>query len=104
LPQYFFDTSALVKRYHEEEGTPRVRDIFTEADSAIRVSTLGTVEIFSAFAIKVRSGQLTREAAQILSDGVLADVVSGRIVPYAVRMGTLPTRSAWFGASPSTTA
>ena len=27
---YFFDTSALVKRYHEEKGTKFVDDLFNE--------------------------------------------------------------------------
>ena len=27
MPRYFFDTSALVKNYHSEAGTPDVRRI-----------------------------------------------------------------------------
>lgn len=84
LAHYFFDTSALVKRYHKEDGTEQVRDLFAPAKNRVRISTLGAVEIHSAFAIKVRSGQLTREAAQVLTDGVLADLASGRIKPYSV--------------------
>ncbi len=84
LAQYFFDTSALVTRYHKEDGTEQVRDLFASAENLIRISTLGAVEIYSALAIKVRSGQLTREAAQVLTDGVLADLVLGRIKPYSV--------------------
>lgn len=42
------------------------------------------MEIYSALAIKVGSGQLTREAAQVLTDGVLSDLASGRIKPYSV--------------------
>jgi uncharacterized protein len=84
VAQYFFDTSALVKRYHKEDGTDQVTDVFAPADNLIRISTLGAVEIHSALAIKVRSGQLTRAAARILTDGVLADLASGRIKPYSV--------------------
>lgn len=84
LAQYFFDTSALVKRYHKEDGTEQVRDLFAPTENLIRISTLGVVEIHSALAIKVRSGQLTRGAAQILTDGVLADLASGRVKPYSV--------------------
>jgi predicted nucleic acid-binding protein len=84
VAQYFFDTSALVKRYHGEDGTEQVSDIFAPAESVVRISTLGVVEIHSALAIKVRSGQLTRAAAQILTDGVLADIASGRIKPHSV--------------------
>jgi len=84
VAQYFFDTSALVKRYHKEEGTEQVRNIFAPTENLVRISTLGAVEIHSAFAVKVRAGQLTREAAQVLTDGVLADLVSGRVKPYSV--------------------
>ena len=84
VAQYFFDTSALVKRYHKEDGTEQVSDIFALAENLVRISALGIVEIHSALAIKVRSGQLTRAAAQVLTDGVLADLASGRIKPYSV--------------------
>ena len=84
VAQYFFDTSALVKRYHNEDGTEQVRAIFAPTENLVRISTFGAVEIHSAFAIKVRSGQLTREAAQVLTDGVLADFASGRIKTYSV--------------------
>ncbi len=84
MAQYFFDTSALVKRYHREDGTEQVRNLFAPTENLIRISSLGAVEIHSALAIKVRSGQLTPEAAQVLTDGVLADFASGRIKPYSV--------------------
>jgi len=31
MAAYFFDTSALVKRYHPEAGTPIVDHVFSEA-------------------------------------------------------------------------
>lgn len=84
MAQYFFDTSALVKRYHVEDGTEQVRGIFGPAENAVRISTLGALEVHSAFAIKVRSAHLTRAAAQVLTDGFLADLASGRIKPYSL--------------------
>jgi hypothetical protein len=53
VAQYFFDTSALVKRYHKEDGTKQVTDIFGLTENLIRISTPGAVEIHSALAIKV---------------------------------------------------
>lgn len=84
MHQYFFDTSALVKRYHAEPGSARVREVFSEPTNTIRVSALGVVETLSAFAIKVRSGQISRIAAQVPTNALHADLVSGRIVPYQV--------------------
>jgi uncharacterized protein len=53
-----FDTSALVKRYHPEAGTPIVDQILSEAGADIIISRLVLVEIVSAFALKVRSGTI----------------------------------------------
>ncbi len=33
MPRYFFDTSALVKSYHAEDGTAEVRGILTDVGS-----------------------------------------------------------------------
>ena len=62
MAAYFLDTSALVKRYHPEAGTPVVDQLFAEADAQVTISRLGLVEIVSALALKVRSG--TINAAQ----------------------------------------
>ena len=56
MPRYFFDTSALVKNYHAEAGTPDVRRILGEAGSEFFISRLATVEMLSGFAGKVRTG------------------------------------------------
>jgi hypothetical protein len=32
---YFFDSSALVKRYHTEEGTEEVERIFADTDTIV---------------------------------------------------------------------
>lgn len=86
VAQYFFDTSALVKVYHEEAGTEGAKKIFESPDCVVRISSLGSVEIHSALAVKVRSGQLSREAAEALTLRVLADLSSGRIQPHTVTL------------------
>jgi len=47
---YFFDTSALVKRYHREPGTEVVDDAFDDLGTDCVISDLGIVEFYSAFA------------------------------------------------------
>ena len=84
VAQYFFDTSALVKPYHKEDGTEKVRDIFALAENLTRISTWAYWKSIRHSLIKVRSGQLARIAAQILTEGALADLASGRIKPYSV--------------------
>jgi hypothetical protein len=59
MAAYFIDTSALVKRYHPETGTPTIDRVFAEPGADIVISRVALVEIVSAFALKVRSGAIT---------------------------------------------
>lgn len=49
MAPYFFDTSALVKRYHDEPGTQRVDELLDAPESEILISSLTVVESVSAF-------------------------------------------------------
>jgi predicted nucleic acid-binding protein len=61
---YFFDTSALIKLYHQEEGTEQVEKIFDRKTSSIIVSELATIEIYSSLARKLRTQEITKEAKE----------------------------------------
>ncbi len=52
---HFLDSSALVKLYHAESGTPAIERIVNSPDSVARISRLSIAELTSAFAIKVRT-------------------------------------------------
>jgi predicted nucleic acid-binding protein len=56
---YFFDTSALVKRYHEELGTERIDAIIENSDTEIIVSSLLIVETASAFRRKYNRNEIS---------------------------------------------
>ena len=58
MPHYFFDTSALVKHYHTELGSPKVDQILGEAGSASSIARLTLTEVPSVFAKKVRTGEI----------------------------------------------
>lgn len=45
---YFFDTSALVKRYHLEPSSERVNAILDDQDNLLIISELALVELASA--------------------------------------------------------
>ena len=45
MPAYFFDSSALVKFYVDESGTPWVRSFTDSEANIIYVASLGRVEI-----------------------------------------------------------
>jgi len=59
---YFFDTSALVKRYHRESGSDRINAIFDDQDNVLIISELAIVEMASALQRKRNRGEITLHA------------------------------------------
>ncbi|OQX23240.1 MAG: hypothetical protein BWK80_27045 [Desulfobacteraceae bacterium IS3] len=55
---YFLDTNALVKRYHQEDGTDMIDRLFSESDAGFVISDIGIIEFYSAIALKVRTGEI----------------------------------------------
>ena len=85
---YFFDTSALVKRYHMESGSERVNAIFGDQDNILIISELAIVELASALQRKQNRGEVTFQtmndalaqfANEVLSDLLVAGFRSGFI-------------------------
>ncbi|MEX2142587.1 MAG: type II toxin-antitoxin system VapC family toxin [Pirellulales bacterium] len=66
MPDYFYDTSALVKRYHTELGTAEVDLLFADPTATHSTSRLGAVELLSAFSIKARMGTITAASTQAM--------------------------------------
>jgi predicted nucleic acid-binding protein len=60
----FLDTSALMKRYVDEQGREEVRLLCDDAETELGASRLAQVELHSALARKVRLGELTARAAE----------------------------------------
>ena len=58
---YFFDTSALVKRYHREVGTDIVDAAFEDKEAVRMISDFSVIEFYSAFVKKVRTGEIAEE-------------------------------------------
>ena len=77
MTRYFFDTSALVKRYHPEPGTQAVLAIFAEPGATIQVSRLALVECVSAFCVKVRSGQMAPNRLSVVRKFLWTDAKKG---------------------------
>ena len=79
---YFLDASALAKRYLQEEGTDRVRQLFRR-NAEIAVSRLSEVEVTSALVRRMREGDLdekdTERHLRALADDLTAcDIVEVR--------------------------
>jgi predicted nucleic acid-binding protein len=80
----FFDSSALVKLYHPEVGTPIVDQILGATGNFVRVSRLTVAELTSAFAIKVRTQSITREDADVFLRQFRTDVASGKLEVFSI--------------------
>ena len=74
----FFDTSALVKRYHQENGTDTVDIAFNQEGIKI-ISDVSIIEFFSAFAKKVRTGEIVIEDFHVTIKELAEDILSGVI-------------------------
>lgn len=61
MPFYYFDTSALVKRYSRERGTRTVNTLLAKRGKVAVVGTVAIAELYSALALKALEGELTRD-------------------------------------------
>lgn len=87
MPNYFLDTSALAKHYHQEVGTPEVERILNEPGSRHFISRLSTVEIQSVFALKVRIQAISSQDLRQLQKLIFADLSARRFLVLRVLQG-----------------
>jgi len=57
----FFDTSALVKFFHEEKGTDIVTELILDHNNEVWISELGRLEFISAVFRRFRNKELDEE-------------------------------------------
>jgi predicted nucleic acid-binding protein len=74
LPLFFLDTSALAKYYRRERGSDFIERLFADAVAQRLISRLAMVEMESAFATKVRSGEIDKESARIAQRRLESDL------------------------------
>ena len=77
MARSFLDTSALVKYYHPEEGTGEVTQFVQERNARHYISRLGIVEAQHAFAIKLRTGDITERVLAGRRQRLLRDIAQG---------------------------
>ncbi len=87
----FLDTSALVKRYHVEDGTQTIDRIMGDPQQVLFISRLGFVELLSALATKVRMGHLVVDSMLAARKRFLGDIKCRRIVVVRVLVGHFHT-------------
>jgi predicted nucleic acid-binding protein len=93
MARYFLDSSALVKRYHQESGSSDVEGLFQGPDSRFFISRLALVEVHSSFARLVREGILTGTDFNKLISRLEGDVASGVLAVAAVSSRRLEAAS-----------
>src|SRR3990172_12858729 len=79
MGRYYFDTSALVKRFRLEIGTDAVDALFADRTSSFLISRLGIIETVSALALKVRIGELPVADYKVARKKFLGDVAQGNL-------------------------
>ena len=79
---FYFDSSALLKRYVAEKGSERVDALFLEADS-IAVSALGLPEIISTLCRLRREKRLTSAQYAQCKQAVIDDFAAFDIYPLS---------------------
>jgi len=70
---YFFDSSAIIKRYHRETGTEKVDEI-VDGIGEIYISSLALIETIATLRRKVKERKLTHNRFSKLKSAFLYDV------------------------------
>jgi uncharacterized protein len=84
MPHYFLDTSALVKHYHTELGSPMVHQLLGESGANYSIARLTLTEMPSVFAKKVRMGEIGDAEIDRLRLRFFADVRNRAVMPVRI--------------------
>jgi predicted nucleic acid-binding protein len=76
MPAYFFDTSALVKRYHVEEGSEKIDEIFNDPEGIFAIASITIAEFTSVFARKLNEGVISENDLRICLSEFSKDMIS----------------------------
>ena len=79
MREFFLDTSAYAKLYHEEAGSQVVRQLLEHPACHLVISSLSLIEIESVLAIKIRTGELDSQKQALARRRLQADISQGRV-------------------------
>ena len=96
----YFDTSALVKIYHQEAGSETVKALYHSTTDQIVISNLAIPETFSTFQRKRRDGLISKKDMRVenLFQQRAGDLVMGLFTtPFCALAKTLlGDHNGWF--------
>src|SRR3989344_2348118 len=75
MQYYFLDTSALVKRYHQETGTKIIDKIFDSEEKVIIISNISISEFVSALNRKKNEKEITQDDLDVVLSKFYSDVM-----------------------------
>jgi hypothetical protein len=78
MANFYFDSSALVKYYHEEVGSSEVIRLIQTPATRHYISRLTFIELHSAFGGKVRSGHIAPDQFELSCERLRRDVFARR--------------------------
>jgi predicted nucleic acid-binding protein len=103
MARYFLDSSAFVKRYHQESGSSHVDALFNAPGNRVFVSRLALVEAQSAFARLVREGIISLDDFHRSVSRLEADVAAKVLIVAALTSRRLDEAAAFFATHGLTT-
>lgn len=77
----FFDTSALVKYFHREEGSDKVEALIDAPSNVVWISDLARVEALSAFHRRYRMGEIDAQMLKRAVSGFEQELARFNIQP-----------------------
>lgn len=83
--QYFLDTSAVVKIYHQETGSDQILPIYRRGDIIV-ISELSKVEFASTVHKKLRTGEITGEILNAVTNRFSTDCSERFIVIHVASL------------------
>jgi hypothetical protein len=86
---YFFDTSALVYRYANDQPSRRVRRATSDPRCRVYIGSLTVVEMAGALAKVCRVNQYDRKKFEGMDAAFLRDIASGRLIVRDISQGDM---------------
>ncbi|TVQ70322.1 MAG: PIN domain-containing protein [Chromatiaceae bacterium] len=93
----YFDTSALLPYYREEQASEQVQNLLLRQSNPVLISHLTEVEVASAVARWVRTGELSEPEANRIESAFGDDVRQGRFVRCPIDIMHYQRAIHWIG-------
>lgn len=77
----FFDTSALVKIFHTEEGSEKIRDFILDEQNNLYVLDIAQIEYYSAIYRRYRNHELSKKTLHIAISGFEKEISHYHVEP-----------------------